>query len=500
MTAALKRLLFRLLGKDPEAVVVSFATGDRALVDKMVAEVSSLVPGRRHFVVPPQEGSAWQIYRRLRREFRRYRIGLAPVLFAGGPSALRRAAFLLAPRKILAYNGALERHHLRPRCWIASLLFLRGVPLDRIWLRPLWLAPWKQDRSVYPADARVFTGRPLSAERRRVAVLSPYFPYPLAHGGAVRIFHLLRETAREFDVFLFAFDEGAAVGEIAKMAEFCARIVLVAKPRYREPRWSTLLPPEVCEYRTEAMRRALDDARREFHFEALQTEYTFLAPYGGDILVEHDVTFDLYGQVARRSRTLAARWDFRRWLRFETRMVRRFPHVVVMSAKDRKLLGGRAAVIENGVDLDRFRPEPERPGSRLLFIGSFRHFPNVEAYRFLMEQVWPWLAADISLTVVARTRPRAVLPRHSAPRRARHDARLRGRREAPVRGSEYRRRADHGIGGHQRQGARSHGDGAGGGIDHERLCGPRPGTRQERVDRRRCAELRLRHHTAGRIA
>ena len=34
--------------------------------------------------------------------------------------------------------------------------------------------------------------------------------------------------------------------ETAPVLEFCARVVLVEKPRYREPRWSTLLPPDVC--------------------------------------------------------------------------------------------------------------------------------------------------------------------------------------------------------------------------------------------------------------
>jgi len=61
------------------------------------------------------------------------------------------------------------------------------------------------------------------------------------------------------------------------------------------------------------------------------------------------------------------------------------------------------AVIENGVDLTRFQPEAERPGRRLLFIGSFRHFPNIEAYRFFTERVWPLLRdkfPDLELTVV----------------------------------------------------------------------------------------------------
>ncbi len=45
--------------------------------------------------------------------------------------------------------------------------------------------------------------------------------------------------------------------------------------------------------------------------------------------------------------------------------------------------------IPNGVDLERYRPVAESHGQRLLFIGSFRHFPNVTAYRFFTEQVWP---------------------------------------------------------------------------------------------------------------
>jgi len=51
----------------------------------------------------------------------------------------------------------------------------------------------------------------------------------------------------------------------------------------------------------------------------------------------------------------------------------------------------RAVVIENGVDLERFQPAPETPGERLLFIGSFRHFPSVAAHRFFTERVWPLL-------------------------------------------------------------------------------------------------------------
>jgi glycosyltransferase involved in cell wall biosynthesis len=398
----LKKWFFRILRKDPEAVVVTFCTGDAALCRRMADEVRQLIPDRRHFVVTAEN---WP---EMRQQLKRYRIGIAPVMLARESNALRRAAYRRAPRKILAYNSRLERHHLRLN--LASFLFWRGVALDRIYLRPWWW-PWpKRERSVAPAGYRVVEGRPPSAGRRRVAVLSPYFPYPLAHGGAVRIYNLLRAIACEFDIELFSFTDGSGPPDLAPVLEFCARVALVEKPRYREPRWSSLLPPEVHEFRSSAMRQALADERNAFGFDRLQVEYTQLAEYAGDILVEHDVTFDLFRQVARQNRTLSAWWDCLRWRRFETRALARYSRVVVMSEKDAALLGTAAAatVIENGVDLARFAPEPERPGQHLLFIGSFRHFPNVVAYRFFADEVWPLLRdkfPEMSVTVVCGPDP-----------------------------------------------------------------------------------------------
>jgi len=380
MRNRLKRWLFTLLGKDPEAVVVCLRSSDAALSDAMVAEIRKLEPGRRLFEAQPGES-----YGALRKRFRKHRIGLMPTMMP-----IPAAAWLLAPTKILAYNSRLERHHLRLS--IASWLFLRGVPLDRIFLRPF------SRETTRPQGHRVIEGRARRPGRKSIAVLTPYFPYPLSHGGAVRMFNLLRETAREFDMSLYAFTEGP-VTEPGPVLEFCSRVYLVEKPHYREPRWSTVAPPEVCEYFSPAM-LALWQAREA---DVAQVEYTYLATYGGDVLVEHDVTFDLYAQIRARRKTFSAWWDWWRWRRFETRAVREFRSVVVMSEKDRALLGV-GTVIENGVDLERFVPQPEAEGRKVLFIGSFRHFPNIVAFRFLTEEILP-LAADVELTVVAGPEP-----------------------------------------------------------------------------------------------
>src|SRR3984957_18922324 len=197
----------------------------------MFAEIQRLVPDRRHLLVNPTDFSSQStlgIYFQLRKRFRAYRIGQATLLLDGDRRyrSLRRAAFLRAPTKVLAYNARLERLHLNLQAPIASWLFMKGVPLDRIFLRPKWLVPWKKDRSVYPSKIQEVEGRPLSPRRRRVAVLTPYFPFPLAHGGAVRIFNLLREMSAEFDIFLFAFSDTETTEDLKSVRDLCARVIL----------------------------------------------------------------------------------------------------------------------------------------------------------------------------------------------------------------------------------------------------------------------------------
>ena len=354
------------------------------LCRRMAEEVRALVPDRRHFVATEEN---WP---ELRRELKPYRIGLAPVMLTREASALRRAAYRLAPHKILAYNSRLERHHLRLD--LASLLFWRGVPLDRIYLRPWWW-PWpKRERSVVPQGYRVLEGRAVLAgpapRGRALAVLS-------VSAVAWRRGAHLQSAARDGEASSMSSCSPSPMRavELAPVLEFCARVVLVEKPRYREPRWSTLLPPEVHEFRSPAMRQALAEERRAFGFEMLQVEYTQLAEYGGDILVEHDVTFDLFTQIARRERTLSARVG--RLPLAPLRNPRRCgasARVVVMSEKDAEMLGVPSVVIRERRGPGALpRRSRKRPGERLLFIGSFRHFPNVAAYRFFTEEVWPLL-------------------------------------------------------------------------------------------------------------
>lgn len=411
----IKRLFFSLLGLDPEPVIVCVHSGSRDRAERMSALMRDLVPGLEHIHIHAEPGAtSGDEWLRVGRILKDKRIGLAAVLFDGEPNgaSLRRAMMAHSPGKILAFNAALERHHLSATSPVASWLFLRGVPLDRIWLRPSWLWPFKRDRSVLPAEWRSLEGRPFRDGFPRVAILSPYLPWPLSHGGAVRIWNLLRESVEHYDVMFFGFEDGQTDADLRRIAELCPRVFVAAKPRYREPRWSTLRPPEVCEFYSRPLHTELRRILAEYQASLLQVEYTQMASYGGDVLVEHDVTFDLFTQVHERAPSAGSWWNLFRWRRFETRAVRRYRRVVTMSDKDTAMLGvAHATAVPNGVDLERFAPTPEPEAgdtAQILFIGSFRHFPNRQAWEFFVDQVWPLLEdlhERLRVTVVAGPDP-----------------------------------------------------------------------------------------------
>src|SRR5260370_22978470 len=114
---------------------------------------------------------------------------------------------------------------------------------------------------------------------------------------------------------------------------------------------------------------------------------------GPTILIEHDITFDLYEQLLLLDEDWELRRQLERWRRFEMSAWKNVSCVVTMSEKDRRMVSGAARVetLENGVDLERFHPSAVEPApDRLLFIGSFAHWPNLLAVAFFVKWVWPF--------------------------------------------------------------------------------------------------------------
>ena len=294
----------------------------------------------------------------------------------------------------------------RSALWQAPGIALRsGAPVSCDFSEKLFLA-------LTNGTSAIYAGRPASG-KPRVMVVSAYLPFPLSHGGAVRIHNLTARAAADRDLILVCFTDTDAPPPRELLERF-VEVVFVRRAGSHSVGGSGR--PEVVEqFASDTFGAALQQTVRKWKPAIAQLEFTQMAQYAADcapalpILVEHDITFDLYQQLAQSS----SDWDLQRelklWRRFETAVWRNMACVVTMSAKDQALVTGatgtRSVALPNGVDLDRFGISPREPQPRrLLFVGSFSHLPNLMAVAFFLDQVWPLLRSavpDARLHIIA---------------------------------------------------------------------------------------------------
>jgi GT2 family glycosyltransferase/glycosyltransferase involved in cell wall biosynthesis len=269
-------------------------------------------------------------------------------------------------------------------------------------------------------DVAIFPGN-LRGCGSPILIASPYIPFPLSHGGAVRIYNLMKNAASEYDQILLAFADELSTPP-AELLAICREVVLVKRHRTHYRR-DTPRPDVVEEFASESFRAALKQAVRQWHPSIVQLEFTQMAQYANDcapartILIEHDITFDLQQQLLAGNPTIELQSQLAKWKSFETAAWTQVDCVVTMSKKDEAQVTGakQLACVPNGVDTDRFQPSSGPPESRrLLFIGSFAHLPNLLALDYFLREVWPLLNGAFTLHVIAGTRHDYFLDFHRA--------------------------------------------------------------------------------------
>jgi glycosyltransferase involved in cell wall biosynthesis len=120
------------------------------------------------------------------------------------------------------------------------------------------------------------------------------------------------------------------------------------------------------------------------------------------LLVEQTIEYLGYQSYAQK-KSFPIRWllnfDIKKIIRWERFYWRQANLLITMSDEDRQYiqeylaLPQKVRVVSNGVDTNWFamkkRSLPQNP--TILYVGTFKWLPNVEAVQYLVEQVWPRL-------------------------------------------------------------------------------------------------------------
>jgi glycosyltransferase involved in cell wall biosynthesis len=272
------------------------------------------------------------------------------------------------------------------------------------------------------------------SDRLKVLIVSPFLPFPLSHGGAVRIYNLCRSLSGRVDFALAAIREKDETVDYARLREVFREVRVVDLDEKAST--DAFLPAQVRHHNSRSLRALIAEMAREWQPDVLQIEYTHMAAFSDaapgvpSILVEHDITFSLYRQLAESNPSPDAWREFERWKSFETRWLRAFDGVWTVSGEDRFAAiqeSGRddasTFTVPNGVDTHRFQPrEDAAEDPEILYVGSFRHLPNLIGFEALRTEVMPRVWSrhpNARLRVVAGPRHEEFWARFAAAARSR---------------------------------------------------------------------------------
>lgn len=267
----------------------------------------------------------------------------------------------------------------------------------------------------------------------RIAVVTPYLPWPADTGGKLRSYYLIRGLAQRADVDLYTVCYGIPPA-VAAVAAFCRRVevaVLTAPAvRWRQLRLLTQpLPRSVTYFRTEQSMAAI---RQQLAgpYDLLVADEISMAPYvlglpdharTAKVIMRQKIDYLHYAEVAASrpwNEDKVLDWlEARRLKRFEYAMMPHFQGAVVCSQDDAAVAADQGPqlaidIIVNGADTDYFTPirQPD-PDPTLLLVGTMHYYPNIDATLHFFQTMYPALQQAIpklKVLIVGHLPPPAI--------------------------------------------------------------------------------------------
>lgn len=259
-------------------------------------------------------------------------------------------------------------------------------------------------------------------------VVTPWTPYPLVFGGAIRTYHMMRMLASFGDVSLLTLASWTDRDVRDHLGTFCREVRIVDdravdSSRGRARSLLTRRSFQRASFTSAALQRALDEMTAGGDIGTVLLEMSPMAMYRTpDQVVRVLDMANIEGElVARRAevagglRGALLRLEAAKLRREEQRDVRSVDLVITTSDRETAIVQrwpGAPPVftLANTIDIDFFSPRPDqrRTGADLAFVGATHVDANRDGVRFFMDEVFPLVEAerpDVTMTIVGGDPP-----------------------------------------------------------------------------------------------
>ncbi len=260
----------------------------------------------------------------------------------------------------------------------------------------------------------------------KILVLTSRFPYPVEKGDKLRIYQQIKGLSANHDVVLCSLTEQRiSENDYTELQQYCSEIYTF---RLRKNHialnlakgFLNGLPMQVAYFYKRNFHRSIHGIIQKEKPDAAYCQLARMAEYARDLPVPNLIDYmDAFSVNAKRWSENAPVY-LRPFLAREARMMQQYEEEIfgdfdahtIISKQDRNHLiinkKERISIIPNGVDFDFFKYKKEKkPHYDLVFVGNMGYAPNVEAARFLVQEILPKLdikMPDLRL-LIAGARP-----------------------------------------------------------------------------------------------
>lgn len=249
-------------------------------------------------------------------------------------------------------------------------------------------------------------------------MLTPYLPYPLVSGGQIRTYNLLKHLSKHHEITLFSLikDESER-SHLSELTKYCKKISLFKRTKNPFVLRNILLagfstyPFVVTRNLPLGMKQAVQNELKHDKYDLIHAETFYMMPNIPEtnipiILAEQTIEYLGYQDYMNKSNILLKPLlaidiaKIKYWERYFWGVADK---LITMSSEDKlfieRELGKKTntSVVANGVDLDFFsavkKKLPKDP--TVLFVGTFKWLPNIEAVEEIVKKIWPIIIKEL---------------------------------------------------------------------------------------------------------
>ncbi len=265
----------------------------------------------------------------------------------------------------------------------------------------------------------------------KLLIITSRIPWPLEKGDKLRMYHQLRLLSKEHEIILCALNDTKMNAEAdTELRKFCKHIHYIhfSKPVLAMNLLRTLfgkLPFQVGYFWHRKAQKLVDSFVAHYKPDAIYCQLIRTSEYARKHKRVPKVLdyMDVFSKGTERRIEKVPGWkrwlfktEWKRLLNYERDIFDSFDGHIIISEQDRSLIPvsspEKITVIQNGVDMDFFRPMDMVKTHDILFNGNMSYPPNVESVQFLAGKILPLVKAkkpDANLLITGATPSAAVL-------------------------------------------------------------------------------------------